>query len=122
MPAAPVDIKPAEKKEAPRYVYSGSKYRDPFIPLAGGSNIVTDSTEIQIPNIANLLVKGIFKEGNNKVALLSSGMLSYVLRENRLYDNRSRLIPGITGVVKTDSVLLIAADKSTKELKLREKE
>ena len=105
------------------YVYSGDKYRDPFIPLAGlGAYFSENSEESSVPSITTLSLKGIITEGKTKIALISGVGSTYILKESRLYDNRQSEIKGRTGAIKTDSVIIIAPDKTVKELKLREKD
>jgi Tfp pilus assembly protein PilP len=111
-----------QKKEPPVYRYSGDRYRDPFIPLAGQGAYFSENEESAIPNIASLTLKGIIGEGKTKIALISGAGSTYILKGGRLYDNRQRQIKGITGAIKTDSVIMIAPDKTVKELKLREKD
>jgi hypothetical protein len=106
------------KKEEPVYVYTGDKYRDPFIPLAGQGAYPSESEEVGIPSITSLTLKGIITEGKTKIALIGGAGASYILKDSRLYDNHQRQIAGITGAIKTDSVIIIAPDKTTKELKL----
>jgi hypothetical protein len=111
-----------QKKEEPLYVYQGDKYRDPFIALVGQGAYFSDSEEASAPNIGNLILKGIITDGKSKIALISGAGSTYVLKDSRLYDNRQRQIKGITGAIKASSVIIIAPDKSVKELKLREKD
>jgi hypothetical protein len=112
----------APQKLAPaRFVYRGDRHRDPFVPLTGDGVAVSSPEEVVTPNIGALTLKGIIDDGKQKIALISSGATTYVLRGSRLYDNRQRLVRGITGAIKRDSVVMIGADKTTKEIKLREK-
>lgn len=104
------------------YLYKGDRFRDPFIPLTGGGIIITNSDEVQVPNIGSLALKGILDDGRKKMAIITGGGMSYFLKDSKLYDNKSRLIKGITGAIKKESVLMIAPDKTTKELFLRQKE
>ncbi|MHB9155783.1 MAG: hypothetical protein ACYC5N_08870 [Endomicrobiales bacterium] len=110
-----------QKKETARHEYRGERFRDPFVPL--NSDIVTAnlSDDVPVPNISNLSLKGIFDDDKQKVALINGGQVNYLLKGNRLYDNRNRLVKGFSGVIRTESVLIIGADKTTKELRLREK-
>ena len=111
-----------KKKEVEPYRYKGDKYKDPFVPLTGeGFSVSGVSEDVVVPNIGNLTLKGIFSEGSSKMALIYSGGVNYILKGSRLYDNRQRLVNGISGVIKTDSVLMIAPDKTTKEIRLRSK-
>ena len=123
IPAAKAPVaKPAgQKKEEVRYVYRGDQRPDPFVPLnIAGVAVTTD--EMVTPNIASLALKGIFSSGKQRVALISGGTITYLLKDSRLYDNRQRMIKGISGAIKNDSVIIIAPDKTMRELKLHEKE
>ena len=126
-PAAPVTTSAEQaeykKKEIPRYSYKGDKFRDPFIALNGEgmSASASLSEEVTIPNIGGLTLKGIFDDGKIKMALISGGGINYILKGSHLYDSRQRLVRGISGIIKKDSVIMIAPDKNTKELKLKSK-
>lgn len=128
MPVPPPIVRTADakdtavqKKPEAEYVYGGDRFRDPFVSIAGGAAQSAGADELRTPNVGALTLKGIFNDGKQPIAIVSGGAISYTLKGSRLYDNRNRLIKGITGVVRKDSVLLIAPDKTTKELKLREK-
>jgi len=120
-PAVVESLPEVKKVEPPRYVYRGDKYRDPYIPLTGEGLVMPASEELQIPNLSALSLKGLFVDGKHKLAIINAGAISYMLKGNLLYDNRQRLIRGMTGIIKADRVLITAPDKTTKELKLREK-
>jgi Tfp pilus assembly protein PilP len=120
-PKAEASGSPQQKTEPPRYVYQGDRVRDPFIPLTGEYVSQSTNDEIIIPNLAALNLKGIFEDGKNTVAIVNGGGITYMLKGSRLYDNRQRIVKGITGIIKKESVVLISADKTIKELKIREK-
>jgi hypothetical protein len=111
-----------EKKLPSRYAYAGDRYRDPFMPLNGEGMSLVGSDDVVIPNVASLTLKGIMTDGKQKIAIISGGSISYVLRGKFLYDNRQRLVRGITGIIKEESVIVIAPDKTTKEIRLRERQ
>ena len=52
------------------------------------------------------------------MALLTSGVSSYILRGGRLYDGRNHLMKGISGVIKPNSVVLMGSDRTVRELKV----
>ncbi|MBN1823334.1 MAG: hypothetical protein JW803_03335 [Endomicrobiales bacterium] len=112
----------ADGKIAKKFVYRGDKYRDPFVPLTGEGMVFGGSEEVNVPQVGGLALKGIIKEGKQKIALISGGGISYTLQNSRLYDSKQRLVKGITGIIKEESVVIIAPDKTTKELKLRNRE
>ena len=99
------------------YTYYGDRFRDPFIPLVG-SEARTDLTSDRPPQIGSLLLKGIIQDAKGRLALLTSGVSSYILRGGRLYDGRNHLMKGISGVIKTNSVILIGSDHTVRELKV----
>lgn len=96
------------------YHYEGDRYRDPFIPLNGTNYDATDRS-IQI---SGLILKGILQDTRGRVAVLSSGVSSYILRAGRLYDGRNRPMKGVSGVIKAQSVVLIGSDRTVKEFTL----
>ncbi|MFH1368252.1 MAG: hypothetical protein ABII64_03900 [Elusimicrobiota bacterium] len=117
----PVVTMPVYEKKAPqKYAYRGDRYRDPFISLTGPGRRFLESDEVTAPNIGSLSLKGIISEGKTKIALITGDGTTFVLKDSRLYDNRQRLIRGISGAIKKDSVIMIAPEGSVKELKLRE--
>ncbi|MCX5778079.1 MAG: hypothetical protein NTU66_02485 [Elusimicrobia bacterium] len=111
----------AGKSIGERYEYAGDIYRDPFMSINREGMSVSGTDEIVIPNIGSLKLKGLMSEGKQKIAILSNGVFGYVLKEKLLYDSRQRLIPGFTGIFKEGSVIIVAPDKSTKEIHLRER-
>jgi len=100
------------------YTYFGDRYRDPFIALNG--DLRTDQETLdRPPPIASLMLKGIVQDAKGRMALLSSGANSYILRGGRLYDGRNKMAKKIAGVIKTDSVVIIGADRTVRELKTK---
>lgn len=99
------------------YTYYGERYRDPFIPLIGDSR---GSSEIddRPPQPQTLMLKGIVQDAKGRMALLTSGVSSYILRGGRLYDVRNRMVKKISGVIKAESVVLIGSDRTVRELRL----
>ncbi|MGA2091373.1 MAG: hypothetical protein ABSH12_07960 [Endomicrobiales bacterium] len=109
-------------KAVPRYDYGGDRFRDPFVPFNPEGPSTTGGDEVKVPNIGSLTLKGIMADGNLKIAIISGGAISYVLKGKYLYDNHQRLVRGITGIINDDSVIIIAPDKSMKEIRLRGKQ
>ena len=96
------------------YHYEGDRYRDPFIPLNGIAAMTTPDD--RTPQISESLdLKGILQDEHGRVAVLSSGVSSYILRAGRLYDGRNRPMKGISGVIKAQSVVLVGSDHTVKE-------
>ncbi len=112
---------PATKKEDDVYVYKGGQKPDPFVPQNTEAPVAA-AGEITIPNLSSLSLKGIFSLGKQRTALIAGTGTTYILKDSRLYDSRQRLIKGISGAIKENSVILIAQDKTMRELKLHDKE
>lgn len=97
------------------YSYYGDRFRDPFIPLVGDGR---GSGDDRPPQIQSLILKGIVQDSKGRMALLTSGVSSFILRGGRLYDVRNKMVKNISGVIKAESVVLIGSDRSVKELRL----
>lgn len=110
-PGAPATPKP----EYLNYTFYADRYRDPFIPLIGEGR--GDQGIDPAPQIAALALKGIVSDANGRMALLTSGVNSYILRGGRLYDGRNRMVKKISGVIKAESVVLIGSDRTVRELR-----
>jgi hypothetical protein len=104
----PASVAPAYES----YKYMGDRYRDPFIPLTGNSFDIGDHA----PQISTLVLKGIVEDAKGRVAIVSSGAASFILRAGRLYDGRNHIVKGISGVIKAESVVLVGSDRTVKEL------
>jgi hypothetical protein len=76
--ATPATPKPAYQL----YTYYGDRYRDPFIPLTG--EFRSDQGNDRPPQVSTLLLKGIIQDQKSRVALLTSGISSYILKGGRL--------------------------------------
>jgi len=98
------------------YDYLGDRFRDPFLPLIGDARALDANNELP-PSIASLILKGIVQDTKGRVALLTTGASSYVMRGGRLYDGRNRIVKKISGVVKADSVVVIGSDRTVRELR-----
>ena len=117
-PAANMGATAAPAPTYKSYTYFGDRYRDPFIPLTGdlrGDQSLLDRP----PQVASLLLKGIVQDAKGRMALLVSGVSSYILKGGRLYDGRNRMVKKIAGVIKTDSVVIIGSDRTVRELKTK---
>jgi hypothetical protein len=100
------------------YIYYADRYRDPFIPLNGDFHADQSALD-RPPQVASLMLKGIVQDSKGRMALLTSGVNSYILKGGRLYDGRNRMIKKIAGVIKTESVVLIGADRTVREIKTK---
>jgi hypothetical protein len=113
-PAAAVASEAASYKT---YTYYADRYRDPFVPLTG--EFRNDLALVRPPQIASLMLKGIVQDSRGRMALLTSGVNSYILKGGRLYDGRNRMVKKIAGVIKTESVVLIGADRTVREIRTK---
>src|SRR5882724_951384 len=113
----PVSAATAEAAAYKTYTYYADRYRDPFIPLTG--EFRTDQSLDRPPQIASLMLKGIVQDARGRMALLTSGVSSYILKGGRLYDGRNRMVKKIAGVIKTESVVLIGADRTVREIRTK---
>lgn len=112
-------------------IYTGDRSRDPFTPAAMGAKIarrVTDETKPDGPEVVDIhgmQLKGILKDPKIDFALFSAETGgSYILRGGKLYNERNKPVPGITGVIKIKqkTVELITADKDVQVFRLGEEE
>lgn len=112
-----------EKKVEIKYRYQGGNYRDPFLSLTEKGMIspsLASKGEGEMPNFGSLSLKGIMRDSSTKIALLSSPMGRYVLRNDKLYDSRNRVVKGIKGTIGERRVKLVTRDNFACELKFRE--
>lgn len=100
------------------YSFYADRYRDPFVPLIGEARL--DANADPAPQISALTLRGIVADVNGRMALLSSGINSYILRGGRLYDGRNRMVKKISGVIKAESVVLIGADRTVREIRQKQ--
>ncbi len=103
-------------------LYTGDQVRDPFLPAsagpakrAGGSPDVVDIHSVQL--------RGILKDEKADYAVFTNDFgATLILRGGRLYDERSRVVPGITGRIKPRQkwVELMTTDKDVQPFHLGE--
>ena len=117
---------PEAKAETPRYFYPYASKRDPFAPLVGSAGYAGSSSGSQglsSGELTNLELKGILRDRKGKVALISaSDGEAFVLRSGRIYDKKNRIVSGISGIIKENSVILISQNRTVTELSLRNKD
>lgn len=107
-------------------IYTGDRYRDPFLPpSSGGGPVLKRETSGVRPavDIHALQLRGIMKDAKNDFALFSSDDGStLVLRAGRLYDDRGKPVPGITGriQIRQKRAQLVTADKDVQIYSLGE--
>lgn len=112
-------------------IYTGDRTRDPFMPAAMGAKTarrVVDSDKPEGPEVVDIhgmQLKGILKDPKIDFALFSAETGgSYILRGGKLYNERNKPVPGITGniKIKQKTVELITADKDVQVFRLGEDE
>ena len=128
----PIGAKAAEVKSstaAPASVatiYTADKLRDPFQrPSAGsgkaGSGRVFAREDF---NIHNLSLHGVMKDAGTGYALFSDTVfgVSFVLRKGKLYDEKGKAVPGVTGAIdmKRKNVHLMTSDQDVQTFRLGE--
>lgn len=111
-------------------IYGGTKFRDPFMKLAGSgvsqapAAAAAKEYDPDEFSIHQLELKGIMRDKAGWIALLSdmNTRLSFILRGGRLYDPKKKPVAGVTGVVKPaeKTVILTTADKDVQTLRLGE--
>jgi len=116
----PVELPPHEK--APQYVYAGAQYRDPFIPMDQGAVTFAQRDNITSGiDPATLFLKGVIRDGEQSIALLlDTAGNTYFVRDKKLVDMKGRVIPGIVGIMKDESIVIVTEDKVVREIPLYE--
>jgi hypothetical protein len=103
-------------------LYTGDKVRDPFMPASvGGAGRQRDKNAPFVVDIHALELRGIMKDSQSEFALFSTDTgMSLILRGRRLYDERNKPVPGITGSIniKQKRAELITADKDRQPFQL----
>jgi len=112
-------------------LYTGDRVRDPFLSSAmgGGSSRKPaekgEGGEPEVVDIHALTLRGIMKDSAKDYALFSaeSGS-SYLLRDGKLFDERNKRVPGVTGKIKLKqkTVELMTAEKDVQVYRLGEDE
>jgi hypothetical protein len=105
-------------------LYTGDHYRDPFLsPSMGTPSRTRDKNAPFVLDIHELQLRGIMQDKKSDFAIFStaSGM-TLILRGNRLYDDHSKPVPGVTGriMLKQKRAQLVTADKDVQVYKLGE--
>lgn len=100
-------------------LYTGDRVRDPFQPASSGgrgSVRVEEKTDLGPPtvDIHALTLRGMLKDSSADYALFAAETGEvFMLRSNRLYNERNKVVPGVTGRInlKQKRVELMTADK-----------
>jgi hypothetical protein len=107
-------------------LYTGDRVRDPFLPPAMGSGRKrAEDGSTEPVDIHSLQLRGILNDAATDFAVFSSDFgTTLILRGGRLYDERSRVVPGITGRIKPKQkrVELITTDRDVQVFRLGETE
>lgn len=110
-------------------LYTGDRVRDPFLPPSMGTVGVSKRVPLKTGeapppvDIHSLHLRGVLKDGRSDFALFSAdGGGTLMLRGGRLFDERGKPAPGITGkiLIKQKTVQLITPDKDVQIFRLGE--
>jgi Tfp pilus assembly protein PilP len=105
-------------------LYTGDRVRDPFLPTSmGGPARIRDKETPLVADIHTMQLRGIMKDGVSDFALFSmDDGTTLVLRGTRLYDDRNKPVPGITGriQIKQKRAELMTTDKDVQIYSLGE--
>jgi hypothetical protein len=113
-PPPPPPVVQAKEKQV--YVYSGDRFRDPFVPAGQSSAYQADA----IFDPQRAVVKGIVFGGQQKGAvLIVGGSGTYFVKDGRIIDVMGKYVEGFSAKVSVDRVILQSSDDSTYELKLK---
>jgi predicted small lipoprotein YifL len=118
--------KKTEEERQVRYVYTGERYRDPFVPSeemgegivkAGKGGIEIDLSRLKLTGIM------ISPSSREHYALIDAGgKRGYVVKGGKLIDNYNRIVDGVAAIVRKDKVILITRDNVIRELRLKTEE
>ncbi len=112
----PPPVPKEEPKEKPVYVYTGDRFRDPFMPAGQTGNYQPDA--VFDPQRAT--VKGIIYGAQFKSAVLNvGGSGSYFIRGGRIFDIMGKTVEGYSAKVFIDKVVVMGEADNVFELKIR---
>lgn len=105
--------------------YKSEGLRDPFAAVMVSSSkkaVLGKAVSQAVPKFDKLTLAGIFLYASGKQAMIydSSTGLSYFLVKGKLYNQKRKPIPGVSGIAQDKQVTLIASNK-TVTLKLPDK-
>jgi hypothetical protein len=105
-------------------LYTGDRVRDPFLPPSMGIVMrVRDKSAPVVWDIHTLQLRGILQDAKSDFAIFGADDgTALVLRGGRLYDDRNKPVPGITGHIhiKQRRAELVTADKDVQVFSLGE--
>ncbi len=103
-------------KEKPVYVYSGDRFRDPFIPAGQSTNYQPNA--VFDPQRAT--VRGIiFGHGYKTAVLTVGGSGSYFVKAGKIFDIMGKTIEGYSAKIFVDKVVILGESDNTFELKIK---
>lgn len=111
-------------------IYTGDRSRDPFLPAAMGGSRPRPSEDAkaegpEVVDVHAMTLRGIMKDAKLDYALFTAESgASYLLRGGKLYNERNKPVPQITGVIKLKqkTVELIAPGGDVQPYRLGEDE
>ncbi len=105
-----------ELKEKPVYVYSGDRFRDPFMPAGQSANYQPDA--VFDPQRAS--VKGIiFGTDYKSAVLMVGGTGSYFVKSGKIFDIMGKTVEGYSAKIFVDKVVLLGEADNVFELKIK---
>ena len=103
-------------KEKPVYVYSGDRFRDPFVPAGTTGSYQPDA----VFDPTKATVKGIVYGPESRSAVLSVGSQgTYFVKSGKIFDIMGKPVEGFTAKVFADKVVINGEADNVFELKIR---
>jgi hypothetical protein len=119
IPAPPPPPVVEQPKEKPVYVYSGDRFRDPFIPAGTTGSYQPDA----VFDPSKSTVKGIIFGPSAKSAVLTAtGGGTYFVKEGKIFDIMGKVVEGFSAKVFAEKVVILGEADNTFELKIRNEE
>ena len=104
------------QKEKPVYVYSGDRFRDPFIPAGQATNYQPDA----VFDPARAAVKGIiFGKDHRSAVLTVGGSGTYFIKGGKIFDVMGKTVEGYSVKIFVDKVVLAGEADNVFELKIK---
>lgn len=108
-----------QPKEKPVYVYSGDRFRDPFMTAGQSSSYQPDA----VFDPQRAAIKGIIYGPYYKSAVLTvGGTGSYFIKSGKIIDIMGKPVEGFTAKVFADKVLIQGEADNIYELKIKDEE
>ncbi len=107
---------PEVAKEKPVYLYSGDRFRDPFMPAGQANNYQPDA--VFDPQRAT--VKGIiFGDAYKSAVMTVGGSGSYFVKAGRIFDIMGKPVDGYSAKIFVDKVIVLGEADNVFELKIK---